>query len=235
MRKRKADEDPEVQAFRAALRRAKKEIGTAEELGQACGLNGKTLGSFLAGGAMSYKKMRQAARALGTSVEAMVAEGLALLSPEKLDAQDVQPSPPSDFYPIALRSDMRVGAGVGETEEGFYDAAPTPIYLHKSLISQRLAKESVAFIVGGDSMAPAIAENSIVIVDISPAAVGGIKNGGVYLLRLNGEPQVKRLEWVQPGRLLAVLSDNPSYGRKYLPAHEAQILGRVLFSLADHR
>nr|WP_217905062.1 S24 family peptidase [Vibrio vulnificus] len=83
--------------------------------------------------------------------------------------------------------------------------------------------------VRGDSMAPTLKNQSIVMVN----RVDGFSTDGIYVFRYDNRLMVKRLQFLPNG--IKVVSDNSSYeawelGKKYMEGADFEIIGEVVWS-----
>jgi hypothetical protein len=80
--------------------------------------------------------------------------------------------------------------------------------------------------VTGDSMAPTLEDGDDILVDVGERRL----RNGIYVLRLDGVLNVKRLSLV-PGKKVTVSSDNPAYpGWPSLDRRELEVIGRVVWA-----
>lgn len=92
---------------------------------------------------------------------------------------------------------------------------------HQGLNASRLALIEAT----GDSMAPTITAEDLVLVALDQVSV----SDGVYVIRRGNALMVKRLQLLQTGEL-QIISDNPSYASETIAPERVpnvQILGRV--------
>lgn len=76
----------------------------------------------------------------------------------------------------------------------------------------------------GDSMEPVLRDGDEILVDRTPRAL----RAGIYVIRLDDVLLVKRLEPGPAGRV-AIISDNPAYGRSECQFGDVEIIGRVVW------
>jgi len=175
----------------------------------------------------------------------MLSSGHVLISREPKYTQI--PSPPmlravpegeleSDYHQIPFRDDMRLAADEGEAPENFYELETSPVVIHKSDVKRHLSANLVAFRVGGRSMEPTIMKNGIIVVDVADRDWDNLKKLGVYMLRLDGVPAVKRLMWAKKKKILVVFSDNPAENTVYcdLEEDDVELFGRVIWIWGEH-
>jgi phage repressor protein C with HTH and peptisase S24 domain len=82
--------------------------------------------------------------------------------------------------------------------------------------------------VHGDSMEPTLSEGDEVMVDLGDGQ--SRLRDGIYVLRMDGALNVKRVAIEPKGRRISVLSDNPAYPSwRGLERRAINIVGRVLW------
>jgi phage repressor protein C with HTH and peptisase S24 domain len=80
--------------------------------------------------------------------------------------------------------------------------------------------------VSGDSMEPTLHDGDDVLVDLGDAQAR--LRDGIYVLRMDGALNIKRIAIEPKGRLISVVSDNPSYPSWHgLERRSISIVGRV--------
>jgi repressor LexA len=120
------------------------------------------------------------------------------------------------------RLDVRAAAGAGVLVEDDI-ALPSVAFDDRLLATLGVDPDHAALIrVQGDSMAETLCEGDLILVDQSTRTV--TRQGGIYVIRLDGALLVKRLRKASAG--LTVMSDNPAY-----PPFVArpEIVGRVVW------
>ena len=126
----------------------------------------------------------------------------------------------------------RAGSGGLEIDgehDGFYS-------FHSSFIARkRGTRESMKiFQIGGDSMEPTLSSGDLIMVNLAETDV---RSGCIYLVRLEGELMVKRLE-NRPGGVLLVRSDNANYEdipvSKKDESVDVQVFGRMVWSCREY-
>lgn len=121
--------------------------------------------------------------------------------------------------------DIRVAAGPGNLvdAEAVAERISIPAVLLRRIVEVD-PRHLVMVAAQGDSMEPTIKEGELLVVDTS---VHEVRDAGIYVVVMEGEARVKRVQRARGGALL-LLSDNPTY----LPIEvdsrdEARIAGRV--------
>ncbi|WP_213980551.1 S24 family peptidase [Sphingomonas sp. dw_22] len=121
------------------------------------------------------------------------------------------------------RIDVGASAGPG----GLVDAEDRrqPFAFPAALLRQLGVRTSAASMirVQGDSMSPTLEDGDEILVNRDARRVEG--RGGVFVLRLDGELIVKRLRPAVGG--VEVVSDNPAYPPRVVPARAIEVIGRV--------
>ena len=135
--------------------------------------------------------------------------------------------------PLALRDsvevpmlDLKLSAGMGD-EWGLGSPTGESIYVPKR-VARRYPSNSVfvGALVDGDSMEPTLHDGEPVVF-----VKGFVKGDGIYVLAVNGELFVKRLEFNRILNRLRIISDNPKYPPTELGMDAldgVRILGKVV-------
>lgn len=135
--------------------------------------------------------------------------------------------------PLALRDsvevpmlDLKLSAGMGD-EWGLGLPTGESIYVPKR-VARRYPSNSVfvGALVDGDSMEPTLHDGEPVVF-----VKGFVKGDGIYVLAVNGEFFVKRLEFNRILNKLRIISDNPKYPPTELgmdALEGVRILGKVV-------
>lgn len=121
------------------------------------------------------------------------------------------------------RLDVGASAGPGGLVES--EARRRPGSLSSDLLrALGVRPEAASMIrVRGSSMAPTLEDGDEILVDSDRRRVEG--RSGVFVIRLDGELMVKRL---QPGvGGVEVVSDNPEWETRLVPARALDVVGRV--------
>jgi transcriptional regulator with XRE-family HTH domain len=95
---------------------------------------------------------------------------------------------------------------------------------HLGHTSGRLASLQVH----GDAMLPTLHDGDSVIVD---TGVQRVEASGIYVIALQGDRQVRRIQRLLDDSLL-IMSDNPAYGKETVPpvrAKSLEVVGRVVW------
>lgn len=127
----------------------------------------------------------------------------------------------------------RPSAGTGSLET---DGEHAGLYsFHKSFIRRKggTQKTMKIFEVTGDSMEPTLGDGDLIMINTQDTA---IRTGHVYLLRIDDELLVKRLE-TRPG-MVVVKSDNPQYRDIEISRSDEsvnwEIFGRMVWSCREY-
>ena len=81
----------------------------------------------------------------------------------------------------------------------------------------------------GDSMEPTITEGDLLLVDKRPSEIQQLKNGTIYVLRIDAQLYAKRIQRKMDGSI-AIMSDNKIYSEETVSAerlNDLHIIGRV--------
>nr|WP_184169282.1 LexA family transcriptional regulator [Sphingomonas kyeonggiensis] len=121
------------------------------------------------------------------------------------------------------RLDVGASAGPGGLVDS--EARRRPDQFSPALLRELGVRAEAASVirVKGDSMAPTLADGDRILVDRDRRRVEG--RGGVFVIRLDGELMVKRLRVSVGG--IEVVSDNPEWDDRVVPARAVEIVGRV--------
>lgn len=159
-----------------------------------------------------------------------MAEALEVSLPEFFACKD--DLTPDIVFVERVKARPRAGNGGLETDgehDGLYS-------FHSSFIARKRGKpdDMKIFAVAGDSMAPTLNDNDLIMVNLKERDV---RSGYVYLLRMGDELMVKRLE-NRPGGILLIRSDNSAY--EDIPVNKAdiggeiEIFGRMVWSCREY-
>jgi len=97
----------------------------------------------------------------------------------------------------------------------------------RKLTASRASSLSIIRVVG-DSMEPALHDGDEVMVDLGDGSAR--LRDGIYVLRMDGALQVKRIAIEPTGKLVSVVSDNPAYPSwAGLERRAITVVGRVLW------
>jgi phage repressor protein C with HTH and peptisase S24 domain len=184
-----------------------------------------------AGLAQNYiSQIHTGARPGSVDVLQKIAAALNLSLPEFFACRDE--SRPDLVFIERLKARPRAGTGGLETDpdtEGYYS-------FHSDFIARKRGDENSMklFEVAGDSMNPTLADGDLILVNLREKDV---RSGCVYLLRMEDELMVKRLE-NRPGGVLLIRSDNPDYEdlpvRKNSGDADVEVLGRMVWSCREY-
>jgi hypothetical protein len=132
-------------------------------------------------------------------------------------------SPRSGWIAIPrLPLDASAGPGAFSGEERPFDSLG---FSAEWLREQNLDPAMLSMIqVSGDSMQPALQDGDEILVDRSPRPL----REGIHVVRVDDAVLVKRLDTGRPG-FITLVSENEVYARVELPAHDVQVIGRVVW------
>ena len=136
-------------------------------------------------------------------------------------------------YQVIPRYRARASAGApGNRQVGQEDMRADlagVLALEVEYMRRALGRDGAGFItvqVAGDSMQPTLAEGDLIIVDTAQTAIDA---SGIYVVELQGDLLVKRVQRFMDGRLV-LISDNPAYQPETIQAgaaHTLRVLGRM--------
>jgi len=128
---------------------------------------------------------------------------------------------------VKLFQDISASAGFGclNGDHCEYDM----IFVDHNLLPRTSSKLIEAIKVSGDSMNQTLNDGDMIFVD---KLQHEIKNGKIFIIRMNDEIFVKRLFVAHNG--LIVKSDNPDYPQFNIKKDEIEILGQVIYTMEYH-
>ncbi|MGL4442990.1 MAG: S24 family peptidase [Alsobacter sp.] len=188
-----------------------------------------TIYSFINRDSASMKGAIEAkiAEAYGLSVEEIFGGELPAALPPSPTGPDAILIGKDNYWPVPVY-DLRASAGDGAM---VVDGAPDTYQVFRDQFLQRVTRARLGdlsvIMVGGDSMAPTLADGDSILVDRS---VNRVVRDGVYVLRYDDELLVKRC-WrnLETGKVV-VSSDNPLYKPfEVSEARSLDVIGRVVW------
>lgn len=136
---------------------------------------------------------------------------------------------------VVLIDKIGINPSCGTGTSVYDDAEIVPVKLGREFIREILKitneKNLKIFKASGDSMSPTIEDCDMLLVDIGRC---DFANGGIFLMTVNNEWYIKRLNLKFSGEL-EIISDNPKYEKQILLADtqkEVEIRGRVIKNLS---
>ncbi len=193
--------------------------------------SGKTQAAFAADIGISQNYLSEilsGKRGLSSIKLLQVCERLGL-SPSEFYACKAADAPQFTLVPL-VAARPRAGFGGHETEGSYKNW-----FSFQSSWLQRKGNPSAMrlFNLDGDSMEPTLLSGDMVMIDESQRSV---RTGRIYLVRINDELMLKRLE-TRPDCIL-LRSDNPAYSpievRKEDEATDIEIFGRMVWSCREY-
>lgn len=139
---------------------------------------------------------------------------------------------PDIVYIEKVKARPRAGTG-GLEADGEHDGLYS---FHSSFIARKRGRpdDMKIFEVAGESMSPTLANGDLIMINLADKDV---RSGFIYLLRLEDELMVKRLE-NRPGGVLLIRSDNLDYDSIQINRNEenteVQIFGRMVWSCREY-
>ncbi|MEL6646646.1 MAG: S24 family peptidase [Pseudomonadota bacterium] len=222
-------------------------LGTnASKLAQHAGLATTTLtrplGPDGTGNPLSTRTIEKIASFSGVSPAPFIPDGqavpLELINAIEGNAEETLPAPsvsklrselgrkPTKFAEIP-RYPARLAAGAGTwnpDDQKPTDFIPFTWAFLESYIRKETVDGLITLTVSGDSMAPTISDNDLVMLDTNESTL----DAGVFAFVLDGVARVKRFNVTMRG--IDILSDNPNYETERYTREELQnmqIIGRV--------
>lgn len=209
---------------------------SADRLARAMGVSPSAFRKWLKGEAEpSRERLVALARAAGVGV-AWLAEGegpapvFEAVSGTKRRPRAPQPEPPLDPGQFVLLPKHPEAAAAG-AETPPAPAAAGFIALRHDWVRSTCGVDPEHLLLelaAGDSMLPTIKHGDTLLVDTSDRGVGTF---GIYVLEINGQRLVKRVQRKHDGSLV-LISDNPAYQPDVVGKPEAErvsVIGRVVF------
>lgn len=132
---------------------------------------------------------------------------------------------PEDSILIPIYGNVQASAGNGLQ---VLDEDPTDFrYIPVDLLPKKNGNYKIIY-VSGDSMSPTLNPGEPILIDVDIKTIFG---NGVYIIRIEGELYVKRLDKRIDGST-EVISDNPIYGRYDINpnGHQIDIIGKVVMA-----
>lgn len=201
-------------------------------LSKSSGVPLSTLSRAINGGEMKAGTLVALAKTAGVRLEWLATgEG-----PKRGAGQDLvippQAGPPAAGTVEVQRYD--VGASAGRRRRGFLEDGRV---VERMVFSEEWVRrvlrrnpDNLAVIEAwGDSMAPTIGDGDVLMLDIQP---DGLKTGRIYVVEVDGELLVKRIQRRMTGQVV-VLSDNAAYAPEELSREDVQqlrVIGEVVWS-----
>ena len=138
-----------------------------------------------------------------------------------------EPDAPMGKIAVKMFPDISASAGYG-CLNGDHCEFET-IFVDRNLLPRTSSKQIEAIKVNGDSMSSTLNDGDMIFVDKLQHEV---KNGKIFIIRMNDEIFVKRL-YISPNGLI-VKSDNPDYPQFNIKKDEIEILGQVIYTMEYH-
>jgi len=158
------------------------------------------------------------------------------------------PEPPADYaseaetaaggyFPVPLDRADRLGAGGIHAQGVAKPETATTILVHGPTLGRRNSRNLKAFVVGGDSMEPLIADGGLVVADLTKNRTENLKEGAAYVIRYDeeGDGAVKYLRWAEKGKSLILESENKFYKPVVRKLREVALVGQVIWSCREHK
>ncbi len=125
--------------------------------------------------------------------------------------------------------DIGVSAGPGALNDDhqeplYYDFYPLSFL--QGFTRANVSNLAIVRVVG-DSMEPTLRNGDVIMVDMSQTSP---TNHGIFVLAIDQETLVKRLQYEMSTKLVSVISDNERYKDEVMPAESLHIIGRVVWA-----
>ncbi len=133
-----------------------------------------------------------------------------------------------DQYNVAIHSPQKLSAGAGQQELDF----PNEELIRRAPYPKKWGKGLICAEVVGDSMTKA----GIFDGDLVYFRPGEMRGNGIYVVNLNGNVLVKRVEFDEIAGKLIIISENDSYQRR-IESQDSQavtIMGKVRGWMHEH-
>jgi len=139
------------------------------------------------------------------------------------------------YFQVSLDQADRLGAGGGRGLVKLENTAP--VVVHGPTLGCKNGRHLRAFVVGGDSMEPLLAQGGIVVADLTKNRTENLKEGAAYVIIYDeeGAGAVKYLRWVEKGKVLSIESENNFYKPVFRKTREVVLIGQVIWSCREHR
>jgi phage repressor protein C with HTH and peptisase S24 domain len=148
---------------------------------------------------------------------------LAALPFEIEETETDHPETMIDVY--AVEASAGTGSVVGDLEMPVAQLTFPPNYLRRITTSHPRHLRIIS--VKGDSMAPTLQDDDVVMLDASKTDLSW---DGLFVLRYNDALHVKRVSRTRGQGFVRIISDNPLYEPFDLPAAEVAAVGKVIWS-----
>ena len=142
------------------------------------------------------------------------------------------------FLRVPLAEDLRLAAGGGGAVPNTYEAASSPVVVHRQTLKGRSAHMLQAFRLGkdADSMEPLISAGGLVIADKAQDAPKEKRDVYVLCWDLHdGECAVKYLKWGKKDETVLIESENRRNESFTKSVQDIKIIGRVIWSCREHK
>ncbi|WP_257274331.1 XRE family transcriptional regulator [Endozoicomonas sp. SESOKO4] len=114
----------------------------------------------------------------------------------------------------------------GYVAVSYYEEGNAPVMFERSYLVNEMSTnpdDCVMFKAGDDSMATTINKGDKLLLDTSRT-----KGDGLFLVKIDGNVFVKRLQWL-PGAGVDVVSDNKAYRSYQLSPEKLEVIGQVVW------
>jgi hypothetical protein len=221
--------------------------GFNTRLGNLVGVGSAYIGKLINGTNVGPETIRRKiAHVLGYNYENFLDRGRAIIEGKNPDSLDEDPDGLTGdelrergFITVPFSDNMKLAAGSGGTIPITDDVGRSKIIVHAQSLGRTSHRNLQAFMVGGDSMEPLIAQGGIVLADISENQPQRLKEGKIYVLCWDiqeGECAVKFIRWAERNKSVIISSpSNELYPPIVRKIDEINLIGRVIWAWRDFK
>ena len=221
IRRSGTESDTLAEGFKRRLRKIAELVGSVNALAKASGIAQSTIRKYFDRGEPPRSVIFRLAGAAGVRAEWLLTGEGTMRAAEQTTGEDV-----------VWILDYNVHASAGAGSEVGPERVDGLVAFRRDWLRNKLRVDPARLClihVEGDSMEPTLRPGDTILVDRSDTLV----RDGVFALGLDGALHVKRLHHADRNTV-EVLSDNPSYRPRRIPAasvgEEARIIGRVVWA-----
>ena len=221
-----------VNAIRELLKEAReRKRWSQSDLARAIGLRPQSVQSWESGRSKPLRKrIEQLSRVLDIpESELLQAAGYDDLSEQTVSYESGWNRETEDEFALIPFYDVRAAAGAGATNDHERQVGRLA-FRHDWIHARRLSsRQLVAITITGDSMAPALKDGDLVVVDTRETHP---VSDGIYILVTDNSLIAKRVQLAATGGIW-LHSDNPAYQDQLIPASDTdrvRFVGRVVWA-----
>ncbi|MBF0437208.1 MAG: helix-turn-helix domain-containing protein [Magnetococcales bacterium] len=147
-----------------------------------------------------------------------------------LGEEPMHPFPEEEFAMVPLHE---VVASLGRGQENYSEQVVDHLaFKSRWLRGQNLDRQKLVLISAvGDSMTPTIDEGDMLLVDMRESQAQDLRNGAIYVLRIDSQLYAKRIQRRMDGSIV-VMSDNKIYSEEVISGEKLAgiiFVGRVVW------